>query len=133
MKRRANAALEVHEHSYVRGPNANRTDRYKFSHSHEGGDKRHQHPDTGPAAYTIDKDEWRAKTGLIGGGRKSFTVNSTGVQLPIVELEDWQQSFDIVIVPPSVEPAGSGPGVALPLRLALGHGMTIRSVRTVKP
>ena len=98
--------FEVHEHSYVSGPNAGRfvipagktTGAYvKLVHSHEGGDEPHQHPNTGPATYTIDKDAWFRSTGLRGGGRKKFTSKPTGEQLPIVELEEWQRSFEVIV------------------------------------
>ena len=86
--------LEVHEHSIISGPRANRGE--KIVHSHADGDVPHQHPHTGPAAYTIDKDEWSQATGgLAGGGRKRFTAKPEGEQLPRVELEDWQKGFEV--------------------------------------
>ena len=127
--------LEVHEHTYVSGPNANRSPCRKVVHSHADGTRPHQHPDTGPATYTIDKDEWFSKTGLIGGGRKKYTASPSGEQLPIVELEDWQRSFDIIIDEESLErfhresaSPVTGPGLAPAFRMILGHGMTVNNV-----
>ncbi len=83
--------LEVHSHHYLSSTSS-------FEHSHEGGGVPHKHPDTGPATFVIDKDEWHAATGLDGGGRKKFTHKPTGPQLPIAELEDWQRTFRVVFV-----------------------------------
>jgi hypothetical protein len=58
----------------------------KAEHSHTDGNTAHQHDGTGPAAYTIDKDEWLRTTGLRGGSRKKFTAKPKGPQLPRVEL-----------------------------------------------
>jgi len=69
--------LEVHEHCFTSGPRANGWD-YKFSHSHASGSVPHKHPNTGPACYTIDKDECRKITGRHGGGRKKFTEKPSG-------------------------------------------------------
>jgi hypothetical protein len=92
---RARPRLEVHAHSYIRGPLATwRT--MNFEHAHEAGDTGHQHPDTGPASFTIDRDDWYAATGLRGGGRKTFARTPTRPQLERVELEDWQRSFKVV-------------------------------------
>lgn len=86
--------LEVHEHSIISGPRSNC--RAKIVHSHEDGDIPHQHEHTGPATYTIDADDWREATGgAEGGSRKHFTNTPEGDQLPRVELEDWQKSFEI--------------------------------------
>lgn len=136
------AKLEVHEHVFVSGPRSNglfiqKTQKTTshFSHSHEGGDVPHQHPDTGPAAYTIDKDEWLRATGLRGGGRKKFTAKPSGEQFPIVELEDWQKSFEIVVHEPGPSPIQDprlppeGPGIAPAVRMILGFGMTVAAVR----
>jgi hypothetical protein len=76
--------FEVHKHSWITNLRA-RNCNYTFSHSHEGGDRPHHHPDTGPACYTIDKDDWLRNTGLRGGGRKKFTKNPRGQQMPIEE------------------------------------------------
>lgn len=78
---RARRTLEVHEHCYIHGPNAHLVGRDKIAHSHVGGDRMHSHDLTGPAAYTIDRDEWLAATGLRGGGRKRFTAAATGPQI----------------------------------------------------
>ena len=136
----AKKCFEIHEHCFVRGPRSrggyDRKGNWqtgKFSHSHEGGDVPHQHPDTGPAAYTIDKDEWSRKTGLRGGGRKKFTVKPTGEQMPIIELEDWQKSFEIHVAPPPPGHQGEGPGIALPMRMVLGFGMKVSKVVPFDP
>jgi len=89
------ARLEVHTHCFVSGPRA-RGPEYAFSHAHHDGDTPHKHAKTGPASYTIDKDEWAATTGLRGGGRKSFVPQPRGPQLPLVALEDWQRTFRVV-------------------------------------
>ena len=67
--------LEVHRHSFVSGSSGT------FSHSHDGGATPHHHPGTGPATYTIDKDEWGWVTGLRGGGRKKYTRRQSGPQM----------------------------------------------------
>jgi hypothetical protein len=128
---RVMAGLEVHEHSFVSGPRAHggcpsKGGKWlptKFSHSHEGGSAPHQHPQTGPASYTIDKDQWYRATGFKGGGRKTFTRRPTGEQLPIVDLEDWQKSFEVIVGAPTPE-FGTGPGLAPAARMILGHKMT---------
>lgn len=128
-------SLEVHEHCFISGPRARWAfpdPSRKLVHSHDGGDVPHKHADTGPGAYTIDKDEWFRETGLRGGGRKKFTKRPTGEQFPIAELEEWQKSFEIVYGPP---PKGAqfenahGPGIALPLRLIKTFGMTVSAIR----
>jgi hypothetical protein len=84
---RGSAHLEVHEHCFIRGNRARYagTDASHLVHSHEGGDVPHTHADTGPASYTIDKDEWLRATGLVGGGgRKKFTDEPTGEQFPAI-------------------------------------------------
>lgn len=116
--------LEVHEHCIISGPRANKTWCNKIVHSHEGGSDSHQHPDTGPASYTIDKDEWLRATGLRGGGRKKFTLSATGEQLPRVELEDWQREFEVIVGPPPPDFSGSGAGIAPVVRMILAFGMT---------
>jgi len=130
-----NDRLEVHEHSYVSGPRARggygRDGKWlqsKFAHSHEGGDRRHRHPETGPAAYTIDKDEWFRTTGLRGGGRKTFTFDPTGEQLPIVELDEDEHSFEVIVMNPSAPPGfiGEGGGFAAAARMVLQFGLKAR-------
>lgn len=91
-------ALEVHNHSFISGPRSGFANSKPLAHSHEGGNAPHQHPDCGPASYTVDRDAWRAATGLDGGGRKRYTAKPTGDQLPVVPLEDWEKSFDVVVV-----------------------------------
>jgi hypothetical protein len=111
--------LEVHEHHFISGPRSC-TVRSQFSHSHEGGDRPHVHPDTGPAAYTIDADDWFASTGLRGGGKKKFTAKPTGEQFECIPRTP--EPFRVIFLDPP-HPAGSsgdavGPGQALPLRIA---------------
>lgn len=128
------ALLEVHEHSFISGQRTG--GHYErgvwhtgpFSHSHEGGDRPHQHPHTGPSAYTIDKDDWYRSTGLRGGGRKVFTSKPKGEQFPIKELEDWQKSFEVIVCDPSPDQKGTGPGMALPLRMIKQFGMTAQFI-----
>jgi hypothetical protein len=125
------ARLEVHEHRYVSGRYANggAYERGGITHSHQDGAIPHEHPDTGPASYTIDKDQWFKATGLKGGGRKKFTKKPEGPQLERVELEDCQKSFDIVFVGDggkSVAGSGTGPGISLPARMILEFRMTPR-------
>lgn len=73
--------FEVHEHAFVSGPRRGG----KLVHSHEGGNfTPHEHPNTGPGCYTIDKHEWAQKTGLRGGGTKKFTAKPSGEQLPTI-------------------------------------------------
>lgn len=125
--------LEMHEHSQISGPghNISRNGRLPhINHSHQGGDKPHQHEHHGPASYTIDKDEWFAATGLRGGGRKVFTAAPTGPQLPIVELADWQKSFEVIVDEESCarfreEQGGTvtGAGVGPAARMVLGAKM----------
>jgi hypothetical protein len=130
------AAFEVHEHIFISGPRANgvfiqatQKTTSHCSHSHAGGSAPHKHPDTGPASYTIDKDDWSRATGMLGGGRKKFTKQPTGEQLPIADLEDWQKSFEIVVCPPPKEFRGTGAGMAAAIRMILGFGMTVAAVR----
>lgn len=87
--------LEIHEHHFVSGPHTKGFVQ-KFSHSHAGGEIPHQHPDTGPSAYTIDKDEWRKATGLRGGGRKEFSAKPTGEQMQWMPLTYEQSHFTVV-------------------------------------
>jgi hypothetical protein len=100
------AGFEVHEHSFISGPR-----RGRISHSHEGGNAWHEHPDTGPASYTIDKDDWFKATGLRGGGRKKFTPKPTGEQLPTIpRIGDF---FRVVIMDPPCPPGHKGEGGAM--------------------
>lgn len=132
------AYLEVHEHVFITGRRSNgvfvratQKTTSQFSHSHEGGDVPHQHPDTGPACYTIDKDAWLAATGLRGGGRKNFTKAPTGEQLDLVELEERQRSFDVIVGDPPPGFEGEGAGVAPAARMVLAFGLraNVRSAR----
>lgn len=104
--------LEIHEHCIISGLRSHRTGSWpdgmgsKFSHSHEGGDKPHTHPDTGPASYVIDRDEWARATGLSGGGRKKFTARPTGEQYAVLPQEP--AVFDIFILDSGVRGAWDG-------------------------
>lgn len=133
---RSVGTLEVHEHCIITGPNANKEWLNKFSHSHEGGDKPHVHDDgthrTGPGAYTIDKDEWAARTGLKGGGRKKFTAKPTGTQMPLVSVEAPQ--IRIIIHGDGGAAAGrgaSGPGLAVVDRMQLAMKSRVVSVEHI--
>jgi hypothetical protein len=119
--------LEVHEHSIISGPRAHCA--AKIVHSHEDGEIPHQHPHTGPATYTIDKDDWsRASGGLVGGSRKRFTAVPEGEQLPRVELEEWQKSFEINYGDPPPGFEGTGGGHLAAARMVLTFRMTISNV-----
>lgn len=127
--------LEVHEHWYITGPNANCGRR--LVHAHEGGDQPHEHADetqrTGPGAYTIDKDAWRRATGLTGGGRKKFVGKPTGEQLPIVVIAPPR--IDVVIVGDggAVAARGAqGPGLSAITRMELGMKARVASIRRVR-
>lgn len=122
MPRTKRPGLEVHEHSFIRGQRANRRG-CTFAHSHEGGDVSHAHPDTGPSSYTIDKDEWAARTGMRGGGRKKFTAEPTGEQFDAtIPRTAEQQTFEVIVCDP---PKGrqfegvQGGGLAAAARMAL--------------
>lgn len=131
------ANLEVHEHHYIAGPRS-RGGASKFEHSHEGGHMPHVHEDgeneTGPAARTIDKDDWFRATGLRGGGRKRFTKKPIGPQLPTIETEPSR--IDVIIVGDGgASVAGeSGGGADLTLaRMKLATDSRIASVTHVGP
>lgn len=130
--------LEVHEHWIIAGPNANKSWLNKFEHSHEGGDVPHKHDDgiheTGPAARTIDKDEWFAATGLRGGGRKKFTAKPTGPQMPLVRTEPCK--IEVIIVGDggaSVAGDCSGAGDLPIVRMKKAFGAVVTSVTHVAP
>lgn len=127
------AQLEVHTHSIIRGQRANIFGRNTITHSHEGGDMPHRHPDTGPASYTIDKDEWFRATGMRGGGRKKFTISPEGEQFPIVELEDWQKSFEVHVGDPPPGFIGTGAGLAPAARMIVGSRMTVSKIVPFQP
>jgi hypothetical protein len=131
------AKLEVHEHCYITGPNSRFAGhaRSRLVHAHEGGDQPHEHVDathrTGPGSYTIDKDEWHARTGLRGGGRKRFVTKPTGEQMPFVAREPSR--IDIVIHGDGGAAAargGQGPGLAVVDRMVLGFKARVHSVTT---
>lgn len=115
---------EVHEHCFIRGPRA-RAGSYKFSHSHADSSVPHDHPETGPACYTIDKDDWFRTTGLCGGGRKKFTVKPSGEQFASMRARaEEEQSFNIIVCPPPKDFDGTGGGMETAARMVLGFGMT---------
>lgn len=116
--------LEVHEHSFIRGPRANRLGS-SLQHSHEGGDVPHSHLDTGPAGYTIDKDEWLRATGLSGGGRKKFTKAPTGEQFPVIPRTPEESSFEVIVCDPPAPPGftGEGGGHHAVARMVLAFGL----------
>ncbi len=111
--------LEVHEHSYVSGPNANICGR-RVVHSHEGGDVPHEHEHTGPASRTIDKDEWFARTGLRGGGRKKFTAKPAGPQLATIPTAP--STYEIIVIGKPATTGTTGPGLSIVHRLDLALG-----------
>lgn len=120
----ADQRLEVHEHLFVRGPRAKRGDR--IFHSHPGGETPHRHPETGPACYTIDMDEWAALTGLKGGGRKEFTPQPSGERLDLVPLSPEESGFTVTILgtmPKTVGGEQEGGGIYAMSRMMLGHGL----------
>jgi hypothetical protein len=119
---------EVHEHCIIRGDRAHKTWCNKIVHSHPGGHLPHQHADTGPASFTIDKDDWFRATGLRGGGRKKFTKKPTGEQFPIVELEPWQTEFEVIYAPPPKDWKGTGGGMATASRMILGSKMKVSKI-----
>ena len=123
--------LEVHEHCFIHGPRANGW-AYKFEHSHEGGEVPHTHPDTGPSSYTIDKDEWFARTGLRGGGRKNFTKAPTGEQFAVsVPRTVEEQTIEVIVCDP---PKGAqfenveGGGHHAAARMVMAFGMIARVI-----
>ena len=119
--------LEVHEHSIISGPRAGSGE--TIVHSHEGGEHPHKHPDTGPSKYTIDQDEWFEMTGgVAGGSRKRFTQAPEGEQLPRVELEDWQKTFEIHYGDPPPGWKGQGGGHLAAARMVLAFRMTVSNV-----
>ncbi len=117
--------LEVHEHCFVRGPRASGP-AYKFEHSHEGGSTPHTHPDTGPASYTIDREEWLRATGMRGGGRKRFSARPTGEQFVAVPRTDEESYFEIIVGDPPAPPefTGEGGGHHAAARMVLTFGLT---------
>lgn len=105
--------FQVHAHTRL---DARRSPAPTITHAHAGGHDPHQHAHYGPAFYGHLRE------------KDKFVAKPTGEQLPIVELEDWQKSFEVVVCDPmpSVgQPGyiGDGPGLALPLRIARGFKM----------
>jgi hypothetical protein len=120
--------LEVHEHLICGGPFAHgglydrtgKWDNGRIVHSHSGGEIPHTHPGTGPASYTIDKNEWQKATGLRGGGRKKFTAKPSGQQMPLVARTEEENTFELILCKPTPPEWGLGPGIALPARMIFG-------------
>lgn len=128
-----NGRFEMHEHIFVTGPRsrsmfiqATQKTTAHFSHSHEGGNIPHTHPDTGPGCYTIDKDEWARMTGMRGGGRKVFTAKPTGEQMPMIERTAEENTFEVIVGPPPKGWKGEGGGIAAASRVILAFGMTAK-------
>jgi len=127
--------LELHEHCYISGPNSAHSGRNKLTHSHEGGDQPHEHADethrTGPGSYTIDGKQWAAETGMRGGGKKCFTREPTGPQLPLVVIEPPQIRV-VIVGDGGASVAGksqsTGPGDAPIVRMILGMKARVVSV-----
>lgn len=127
--------LELHEHCYITGPNSRcaGTERGRLVHSHEGGDRPHVHENeihrTGPASYTIDAKQWARATGMRGGGKKSFTREPIGPQLPLREIEPPQIRV-VVVGDGGASAAGgsTGAGDAPVLRMMLGLKAQVASV-----
>ena len=122
--------FEVHEHSFVRGPRARGSNwpDSKVAHSHFGGDVPHSHPDTGPASYTIDKDDWARATGMVGGGRKTFTAAPSGEQLKVIPRTAEESTFEIVVMDPPANFKGEGGGMVAAARMQLAFGMRARVI-----
>jgi hypothetical protein len=127
------ARYEVHEHSFTRGPRAQLSGaRSHLVHSHAGGDVPHEHADTGPASFTIDKDQWLRRTGLHGGGRKKFTATPSGEQLPVVAIDPADLEFDVIYCTSAMQQfrdgdaKSTGGGNAATERISLAFGMKPR-------
>lgn len=91
--RLSQGTYELHEHSYISGPLAHRSPGNRLTHSHEEGSQSHRHPDVGPATFTIDRDEWFHQTHMQGGGRKEYSREPSGLQLP---CEPYQLQFTVI-------------------------------------
>ncbi len=78
------ATLEIHGHAVLSGPLYQAGTR-DITHAHEGGDRAHRHPGTGPAHYQRDR-------------YKKYTVRPNGPQLPTVPLTDEERTFRVVFV-----------------------------------
>lgn len=123
--------LEVHEHSYISGPNAHWTPCRRIEHSHADGSTGHKHADLGPATFTIAAAEWAARTDMKGGGKKAYTRKPSGPQLEWVDLEPWQKTLRVIFTDsmqtirnPRVEAEGVDPlGDAVALRMILQFDM----------
>ena len=119
--------FEVHQHAFISGPRARFAGRPEahLVHAHFGGDVAHSHPETGPASYTIDKDEWFRATGLKGGGRKKFTEEPSGEQLPVIPRTAEESRFEVIVCdPPPGHEGQEGGGLAAAARMVLAFGLT---------
>jgi hypothetical protein len=126
--------LEIHEHCIVSGPrHSNVVGGNRIVHSHDGGDTYHRHPDTGPASFVIDKDEWLRETGMRGGGRKKFTTAPEGEQLERIAPEPGEGEFEIHVGSPPPGWTGTGAGLAPAYRMILGARMTVSNVVPFTP
>lgn len=110
-------AFQVHRHTRL---DSHFSPAPEIVHAHPGGDEPHQHAHYGPAHY--------------GYGAPQFSAKPKGDQLPIVELEDWQKSFEVHYMgaaPGPGEPGfiGAGPGT-LPAERMI-HGFKMRVSRIV--
>lgn len=102
----AEQRFEVHEHAFLRRQG-------HVVHSHDGGDRPHQHRDTGPADYS---------------GARKLTRTPTGEQFPSVELEPWQTQFEVIFYDPPAEHRGHGPGELPIARMVNAFRMTPRLI-----
>lgn len=123
--------LEVHAHCFIRGPRScyGGSDYGRVVHSHPGGDQQHGHPLTGPASYTIDKDDWLRATGMSGGGRKKFTAKPTGEQMMLVAIDPKSLEFEIVLMDPPPDFKGEGAGFSPVARMQLASHCKVVSIK----
>lgn len=122
---------ETHGHCWIVGASGS------FAHSHDGGDTPHEHTDggkrTGPGSYTIDTNDWYARTGSRGrGGKKKFTKKPTGLQLTVVQVEAPKiRVFVVGDGGASVAGGASGAGELPLIRMMLACKSEIESVTHV--
>ncbi len=119
-KRRAvSRPFQMHEHCVL---NSRWSPTPRIVHSHEGGERPHQHPDCGPAFYGHLRQ------------RDTFSAKPKGEQRPWLDLEDWQTSFEIHVVgPPSPKKGqpgyiGEGPGLLPVQRMVRGFKMRVSRI-----
>jgi len=86
------AALEIHQHFFTRGPRSHsgygRDGKWHeagevIAHSHPGGSEPHTHPECGPSFY--------------GYGKQKMSAKPRGEQLALVPLPEDASSFTLVI------------------------------------